>query len=343
MAAKSKRNGAPVKKKNQNPQQPLQARVSRVAGIILGLAMLVAGVFKAIDPWTFIGSLPAYGVPEILHYPIVIALPALEIALGVMLIAGWQLRWAGMVSIALIVVFGAAIAYGWGLGDLEECGCFGPFVQRSPGQALLQDFGLLILAILAVATPASSMRPLTRQQLGVLGVVAVVAFSVSAAGMTRDTSTVGSDVTQSAQLIPGEAPAPAPDPTGSMSRPAPSDLAPSELDLENREYLVYMFHPRCPHCNEAGPVIATYANHFSLPSLVGFTFDAVPAEVDEYKAKLAVPFPVYQLPSRAFVQFTGDGAVPQLVYVRKGEIVRVWRGMPPSAEQMRDYIASVAR
>ncbi len=343
MAAKSKRKRAQVKQQGQTPQQPLQARVSRIAGIILGLAMLVAGFFKAIDPWTFLGSLPAYGVPEILHYPIVIALPALEVALGVMLIAGWQLRWAGIVSIALIAVFSAAIAYGWSLGDLEECGCFGPFIQRSPGQALLQDLGLLILAVLVVSGPAASMRTLTRRQLGVLGIVAVVALSVSAAGMARDTSTVGSDVTQMAQLIPSEEPPRASDPTGSMARPKPSDLAPDELDLENREYLVYMFHPRCPHCNEAAPVIATYASHFSLPSLVGFTFDAVPAEVDEYKAKMAVPFPVYQLPSRAFVQFTGDGAVPQLVYVRKGEIVRVWPGMPPTAERLREYIASVTR
>ncbi len=343
MAPKSKRNRAQKKQQKQSPPQSLQVRVSKVAGIILGLAMLVAGIFKAIDPWTFIGSLPAYGVPEILHYPIVIALPALEIALGVMLIAGWQLRWAGIASVVLIVVFGAAIAYGWGLGDLEECGCFGPFVQRSPGQALLQDFGLLILALLAVATPAASMRPLTRQQLGVIGVVAVVALSISAAAMARDTSTVSSEVTEMAQLIPGEQPARASDPTDFMARPKPSDLAPDELDLENREYLVYMFHPRCEHCQTAGPVIATYFDHFSLPSLVGFTFDAVPAEVDEYKAKLAVSFPVYQLPSRAFVQFTGDGAVPQLAYVRKGEIVRVWRGIPPTAEQLRDYVESVQR
>ena len=103
MAAKSKRNRAPDKQMKEDSPSPLQGRVSRIAAIILGLAMLVAGIFKAVDPWTFLGSLPAYGVPQVFHYPIVIALPALEIALGVMLIAGWQLRWAGMVSVALIV------------------------------------------------------------------------------------------------------------------------------------------------------------------------------------------------------------------------------------------------
>ena len=111
MAAKPKRKPAPKNQQNQNPERSLQARVSMIAGTILGLAMLVAGFFKAIDPWTFLGSLPAYGVPEIFHYPIVIGLPAIEIALGVMLIAGWQARWAGIASVALIVVFGAAIAY----------------------------------------------------------------------------------------------------------------------------------------------------------------------------------------------------------------------------------------
>jgi hypothetical protein len=343
MSAKSKRDRAPKNQEKQELQQPLQARVSRIAGMILGLAMIVAGVFKATDPWTFLGSLPAYGVPEFLHYPIVIALPALEIALGVMLIAGWQLRWAGIASAALIAVFSAAIAYGWSLGDLQECGCFGPFVQRSPGQALLQDFGLLILALLAVTTPVTNLRPLTRQQLGVIGVVAVASLAVAATGMARDTSDVSSAVTEVAQLIPSEEPSRQPDPTGSMVRPKPSDVAPDELDLENREYLVLMFHPRCPHCEEAAPTIATYFDHFSLPTLVGFTFDAVPAEVDEYKAKLGAPFQVYQLPSRAFVQFTGDGAVPQLVYVRKGEIVRIWRGTPPTAQQLLDYMATVQR
>ncbi|MGD8816594.1 MAG: hypothetical protein PVJ51_05370, partial [Acidobacteriota bacterium] len=69
-----------------------QQRIGRVAAIILGVIFLLAGTLKVADPWSFLGSLPAYGIPTALRLPITLGMPTIEVVLGVMLLAGWRTR-----------------------------------------------------------------------------------------------------------------------------------------------------------------------------------------------------------------------------------------------------------
>jgi uncharacterized membrane protein YphA (DoxX/SURF4 family) len=77
-------------------------------------------------------------------------LPWLELALGALLIIGAGVRWAGLITTALLVVFMIALAHA-ALGGLEiNCGCFGTG-SVSPGRELIVDGGLLALSLAVTA------------------------------------------------------------------------------------------------------------------------------------------------------------------------------------------------
>jgi len=77
-------------------------------------------------------------------------LPWLEVALGVLLIGGIALRWAGSAATALLLIFMTALARAWMLRLEITCGCFGN-QSESPGRELLLDGVLLLLAVSVTA------------------------------------------------------------------------------------------------------------------------------------------------------------------------------------------------
>ena len=145
--------------KRPPPPEPWQARVLPWARMALGVMFLVAGASKAIDPWSFLTALGSYGVPSALRVPIAVGLPAIELVVGVMLLFGWATRMASAAAGVMLAIFIVAIGYGAWLGSLEECGCFGPFIQRSPRDAALIDLVMAGLAF-AVWRGSKAARPL---------------------------------------------------------------------------------------------------------------------------------------------------------------------------------------
>jgi uncharacterized membrane protein YphA (DoxX/SURF4 family) len=74
-------------------------------------------------------------------------LPFAEIALGLLLLAGWQLRiWATMVS-AILVGFLAVVTRAYLLHMDINCGCFGT-PEPLTGMTVLRDGALVLLALL---------------------------------------------------------------------------------------------------------------------------------------------------------------------------------------------------
>lgn len=156
-----------------------QVFLPRAGGVLLGVVLVAAGTLKALDPGLFRSNLPFYGLPAFLEVPVVVLLPAVEIALGTMLLAGWRLRKAALGAATLLVVFAAAIGWGWSRGTLEDCTCFGTMLIRSPGEALRQDLLLLAVAVMT-ALRAGAPRFFLPRRVGD-GIVAGVAILVAAA------------------------------------------------------------------------------------------------------------------------------------------------------------------
>lgn len=95
----------------------------------LGLAAvwLAAGATKVGDLGASARAVHAY---ELTSYEVSAligaALPFVEIALGLLLLAGLATRLLAAVSAGLLVIFMAGIASAWARGLAIDCGCFGP-------------------------------------------------------------------------------------------------------------------------------------------------------------------------------------------------------------------------
>lgn len=132
----------------------------------LGLAAvwIYAGASKVGDLAASGRSVNAY---ELLPYDLATAvgaaLPFIEIALGLLLLAGFATRFAAGASALLLVVFIVGIASAWARGLNIDCGCFGEGGAitdgRDPGYfgEILRDVGFLAMAGFLLIWPYTAL------------------------------------------------------------------------------------------------------------------------------------------------------------------------------------------
>ena len=124
-------------------------------------------------------------------------------------------------------------------------------------------------------------------------------------------------------------------------RAVPADEELRGLDLASGEYLLYLFHHECPHCAEMSPRVAAYSHEADLPPVVGLTFLTSRSDIDRYRQRYDLRMPVQVMPPQMFTRVTGEGGVPQLVYLRDGEIERTWIGILPEVAALRRTLAAL--
>jgi len=147
-----------------NVQMPARVRaqlpnVSLVARVVLAGVFAYAALTKIGDPQATVRAVRAYELlPNSVEVPLGYALPAFELALAVLLLAGVALRLAGIVSAVIMLAFVGGITSAWARGLTIDCGCFGGGGQTDDPQYLveiLRDSGLLLLAVLVAVIPVS--------------------------------------------------------------------------------------------------------------------------------------------------------------------------------------------
>ena len=100
--------------------------VGLLARLLLGAVLVWAGAAKIGSPLTAQRAVQAYEIfPMDLAGAIGLALPFVEVVLGVLLLAGLFTRPAALVSTVLMLAFVAGIAQAWARGLTIDCGCFG--------------------------------------------------------------------------------------------------------------------------------------------------------------------------------------------------------------------------
>ncbi|MBC8461613.1 MAG: hypothetical protein H8D67_26860, partial [Deltaproteobacteria bacterium] len=100
---------------------------------------------KATDMGLFIGQVRDYGI---ISQPIVLTLSAwgligIECALGVGLLVFYRPRLMLLLTAMLLLIFVGATSWAWLTGATEDCGCFGHWLKRTPGEAVLGNLILL--------------------------------------------------------------------------------------------------------------------------------------------------------------------------------------------------------
>jgi uncharacterized membrane protein YphA (DoxX/SURF4 family) len=133
--------------------------VGTLARLGLAAVWLVSGALKLADPGQTLIAVQAYEVlPDALENVAAVALPLVELVLGLFLLAGLATRWVAGATLALLLVLIAGIAQSWARGLSIDCGCFGGGGQVAAGQTaypqeILRDTGFALLAVWLLARP----------------------------------------------------------------------------------------------------------------------------------------------------------------------------------------------
>jgi uncharacterized membrane protein YphA (DoxX/SURF4 family) len=132
-------------------RRPWTLWVATAARVVLGGVFAVAGALKVTDPAATVRSVRAYKLlPEWFLVPFAHALPALELAIGLLLLVGVALRLSAAFAAAFMTLFVVGISSAWARGLRIDCGCFGdggPTEHPQYLQELFRDGGLLVLAV----------------------------------------------------------------------------------------------------------------------------------------------------------------------------------------------------
>jgi len=137
--------------------------ISLVARVVLGGAILWAGLLKIGDLSQSVVAVKAYQLPLPLWMITTIGylMPIVEIILGLVIIAGLFTRWTAMLGGIMMIVYIALISSAWARGLSIDCGCFTQGGMLLPGQTtkylwdILRDTGLLLCAAWVFIFPKS--------------------------------------------------------------------------------------------------------------------------------------------------------------------------------------------
>jgi uncharacterized membrane protein YphA (DoxX/SURF4 family) len=134
--------------------------ISTVARLGLAAVFLIAGGLKVGDLAASGRAVNAYDLMSYDTAKIVGAVqPFLEIALGLLLLAGLAVRLSAAIGAVLLVVFIAGIASAWARGLQIDCGCFSKGGELTGGRTaeygleILRDLGFLVLAGILLVKP----------------------------------------------------------------------------------------------------------------------------------------------------------------------------------------------
>ncbi len=198
-----------------------------IAGVLLAILFVVAGVWKITDPFGAAQRLAQARVPAQLSLAAACLLGVAECYSGVLTFLPRFRRWGATLTGLLLVAFLIYIGIYYGELRGEECNCF-PWVKRAVGPAFFIGDGIMLaLAVIAGwgARPASGRRG------AALILAAVVVFAAVSYGLNARIQS-------------------------SIRAPQSIQVNGQPFPLDRGRVLLYFFDPECTHCNDAARLMA---------------------------------------------------------------------------------------
>jgi uncharacterized membrane protein len=293
--------------------------VSRVSMALLGGVLVLSGGIKALDLNLFVHQVQSYGL---FTQPQLTALTAwvittLECFLGAALLCNYRPRPVLNLTLLLLVVFTFLTLYAALQGSVEDCGCFGALVKRTPGQAAMEDGVLLILCVIAKrgiptgSGPGAWWRALIAIGLSLFGALLPFFSGVPAAllaGTPSQSGTIWAEL--KVEGVDG-------------------------VDLGTGTHLVVLMSVSCQHCQEAVPELGMLMD--TLPSrtlsIVALGQDSV-EDQQAFIAEWDPPYPIGRIAGEAFWTLLEDGELPRIMLVEAGQTIGVWDHTLPTAQEI---------
>ncbi len=137
--------------------------VGLAARLVLGGVLLVAGALKIGAPLASARAVQAYQIfPFDVAAVIGYALPAIEVAVGALLVLGLFTRVSALFGTLIMIAFIGGIASVWARGISIDCGCFGGGGLVDPSETqyardIARDIGLALCGAWLMWRPASAL------------------------------------------------------------------------------------------------------------------------------------------------------------------------------------------
>jgi len=301
--------------------------------IIVGAVFVLSALLKAISFVEFAVQVSYYGI---VRDPLLIRMMAtvligVEAVLGVgVLFCARFRRHLLLLALVLLTGFSVAIGYAWVFRDIENCGCFGKYLQTGPIASLAKNAVLGVLAAVALrhipagSHPAGLWKPSLAAGAGIL----VVSIAV------HQNSAFRQDATPPGKFFPDSMPGASP-PTLSRFRggaPAGQSLTwqANTYDLSEGAYLVAMLSDSCEECEAIIPGLNEYAQNPDVPHVVAFVLSDDP-NLDGFREEYRPRFPTQAMSPLEFFQHIGD-APPRFILIKDGHRLEFWdKKLPPQA------------
>lgn len=130
-----------------------QPWLTLICRLVLGGVLIAAGVLKMGNLQKSAMAVRAYELlPISLANFLGYSLPWVELGIGLLLVTGALVRFAGLVGAVTMLAFIIAISQAWARGLSIDCGCFGGGGTIDPSQTkylseIIRDIGLMALGI----------------------------------------------------------------------------------------------------------------------------------------------------------------------------------------------------
>ncbi|MDJ0780742.1 MAG: hypothetical protein QNJ22_02160 [Desulfosarcinaceae bacterium] len=286
--------------------------------LFLGAIFLLSGGIKALDLNLFIRQIQSYGL---LTQPLPTFLAAwslivLECFLGAALVLNYRPRPILNLTLSLLLGFTLLALYAALRGNVEDCGCFGALVKRTPLQAAAED-GVLILVCLLARKGSSSIRTRTPKP----RVFALAAIVLVAATLPLFKGLPAVLKPQDAAQYP------------SIWSELPVEGLPG-IDFRTGAHLVILMSAGCQHCQDSVPEVGFLMDELQTQpiAVVGLGQDTA-EDIQNFIVEWAPPYPIGRIPSDAFWNLLGNAQLPRVLLVEAGRTLRIWdEGIPPAHE-----------
>jgi hypothetical protein len=279
---------------------------------LVGATFLWTGVIKAVEPQTFRGHLSRLGwIPWKQLDAAVTAAATAETALGTALMVELFPRLTYPVAIAALVIFSLVTWWSVRSGKVDDCGCYGGYIQPSLVQSIGLNclFAMLILAPWLIGRGDNSGWP-WKSMTVLAASTAVGIFCYCAERYARKN---GRSLLDRNPLKVGNR--------------WKHRWANGSTTGINDEFLVGFLGIECPYCGKFVRIANAMTQSPILPRVVGLVAGSE-SKTSEYVKEKGIRFPVTRISPSLLARLAP--AVPTAVLVRNDHIEKVWAGdMPP--------------
>ena len=308
------------------------AKAARTGQMVMGLILLVSGLIKVWEPVLFYWEAMPFSKLllgkdlEVLDAAtrLALLLGPLECSLGLGLLLNWRPRLVFPAATALMAFFLGLMTYAWRLGATEDCGCFGTLVNRSPGEAAVEDLIMLGMLVFGWWGTRSLPSPALSASARLVAGGTLLALVVAGIRFFPEANRLeNSDLQPGVKLV--GLPVKGPD-----------------LDLMEGDYLVALFSPRCGRCQEEVPFLNKLNARRDLPSLVALSsFPQNSQAMADFKNQLQPHYLIASISMTDFRRLTYKHGYPRLAFVRNGVVRTVWEYFEmPSAEELKEAVGA---